>query len=442
MEKVKYLILGAGPAGLTFAHMLKQRGETSFLVLEKAEEAGGLCRSAMVDGSPFDTGGGHFLDVKRPKVTAFLFSFLPQEEWKLFHRDSRIFIKGSTVGHPLEANIWQFGLEEQVAYLASIARAGCNSGQPMPGKFVDWIRWKLGDKIAEDYMLPYNRKMFAEDLNALGTYWLEKLPNVSFEETLRSCLTHRACGTQPGHASFYYPRKYGYGEVWLRMARALGEQIRYNTGAQALDCEERTVRTEAGETIGAQVIVTTVPWREFCTVSGMPQELAASIQELKTSAIETRYRGEALDTPAQWIYVPDEQIPYHRILVRHNFCQGSRGYWTETREERVSLSVGAHNEGDTPGAGGGSVEWETGKDKKPGSIPGEDAAGGEKVSACRFMNPCAYPLNTVGKPEIMRALLAYCAGKGIYGLGRWGEHCHYNSDVVVELAMELAERLT
>ena len=34
MEKVKYLILGAGPAGLTFANRLKELSEDSFLVLE------------------------------------------------------------------------------------------------------------------------------------------------------------------------------------------------------------------------------------------------------------------------------------------------------------------------------------------------------------------------------------------------------------------------
>ena len=61
MEKVKYLILGAGPAGLTFANRLKQSGEDSFLVVKKETEAGGLCRSCQVDGSPFDIGGGHFV---------------------------------------------------------------------------------------------------------------------------------------------------------------------------------------------------------------------------------------------------------------------------------------------------------------------------------------------------------------------------------------------
>ena len=58
---MKYLILGAGPAGLTVANRLKQLGENSFLVLEKEKQAGGLCRSKIVDGAPFDIGGGHFL---------------------------------------------------------------------------------------------------------------------------------------------------------------------------------------------------------------------------------------------------------------------------------------------------------------------------------------------------------------------------------------------
>ncbi len=35
MEKVKYLILGAGPAGLSFANCLKQKGKSRFLYWKK-----------------------------------------------------------------------------------------------------------------------------------------------------------------------------------------------------------------------------------------------------------------------------------------------------------------------------------------------------------------------------------------------------------------------
>ncbi len=403
MTKIKYLILGAGPAGLTFARKLKDAGEDSFLVLEKEKTAGGLCRSIEVDGSPLDIGGGHFLDVRRPKVCEFLFRFMPKEEWNLFERDSRIRIFGMDIGHPFEANIWQMDLEHQVEYLTSISKAGCNREEPMPGKFVDWIKWKLGDKVAEDYMLPYNRKMFADELNELGTYWLEKLPNVSFEDTLRSCLTHKFYGTQPGHAVFYYPKKYGYGEVWLRIADSIKENILYEKSVNGIDCEKRQVYVSSGECYVADYIITSIPWAELGNIYGMPEELADSVRGLKSSAVEIRYVPENLETAAHWLYIPDPEIPYHRILVRHNFAVGSKGYWLETRKER---SVNYANDG-----------------------------------SFYYMNEYAYPLNTISKPMIIEKLLSYTRSKNIYGLGRWGEHSHYNSDLVVELAMKLEKEL-
>lgn len=400
--KMKYLILGAGPSGLTLANRLKQMGETSFFVLEKEKEAGGLCRSTQVDGSPFDIGGGHFLDVRRPKVNEFLFQFMPEEEWEKFDRDSRIAVNGDVISHPIEANIWQMKLENQVEYLKSIAVAGCNLKEEMPQEFVSWIYWKLGDKIAENYMIPYNQKMFGEDLNQLGTYWLEKLPNVSFEETLLSCLTKKTYGEQPGHAQFFYPKKYGYGELWLRMAEEIKGQIKYDASVHAIDFDTNTVTTKEGETYSADVIISTIPWMEFAKITGMPQELKEKIGHLKYSSVQTAYFPDNLDTEAQWVYYPDPELSYHRILVRHNFCNGSKGYWTECNSTRVDETT---------------------------------------ESTFQYMNQYAYPLNTIGKPEIMKELLEWAKTRRVYGLGRWGEHQHYNSDLVVELALKMAEEL-
>ena len=401
---MKYIILGAGPAGLAFANKLKQSGETDFIVLERESEAGGLCRSQDVDGSAFDIGGGHFLDVRRPKVNEFLFKFMPEEEWDLYNRDSRIVVGENEVNHPIEANIWQMKVEDQVEYLKSIAVAGCNLGTDMPQEFVDWIYWKLGSKVAEDYMIPYNQKMFSKELNQLGTYWLEKLPNVSFEETLLSCLNKKAYGTQPGHAQFYYPKKYGYGELWLRMAKAIEGNIEYNKAVKKIDFDATTVTTADGVEYKGDVIITTIPWMEFSEIIGMPEDIKASIKELKFSSIQTEYHSERLNTEAQWIYYPNPELSYHRILVRHNFCPGSKGYWTETNSERINME--------------------------------------EPNDNFKYMNEYAYPLNTIKKPEIMKRLLAWSKTKNVYGLGRWGEHEHYNSDLTVNLAMNLADVLT
>ncbi|MCR4990802.1 MAG: FAD-dependent oxidoreductase [Lachnospiraceae bacterium] len=404
MISVKYLILGAGPSGLTLANTLYQKGERSILLLEKEDEAGGLCRSKDVDGWALDIGGGHFLDVRRPRVNEFLFRFMPENEWDLYERDSRIALGDNFVSHPLEANIWQLPDDVQKEYLESVKAAGCNNNVPKPDRFVDWITWKLGERIAKDYMLPYNSKMFADELNELGTYWLEKLPNVDYEDILRSCSEHHAYAKQPGHASFYYPKKHGYGELWKRMGDELGDVVKAGQKADILDINDRCVTTQDGTKIRAEVVVTTVPWKSFEKIEGLSIELKDGIKALKHSSIETRYFEDNLDSKAQWIYYPDHKLPYHRILLRHNFCKG-RGYWTETRIERTHLF-----------------------DKK-------------SDDNFRYVNEYAYPLNTLDKPKIMEDLLIFLGKKGIIGLGRWGEHSHYNSDLVVEKALDLAEKL-
>ncbi len=398
---MKYLILGAGPSGLTLANTLLDNGCSDFLVLEKESEAGGLCRSSFVGGAPLDIGGGHFLDVRRPHVNEFLFRFMPESEWDIYSRDSRIHVNGQYISHPLEANIWQMDIETQLQYLMSISTAGCVTGEDIPEAFIDWIRWKLGDKISDDYMIPYNQKMFGEELNQLGIYWLNKLPDVSFEDVLRSCLEHKAHAKQPGHASFYYPKKYGYGEVWKRMADNLGDKILYNKQVDKLDFDSHTVITSDGDSYEADVIVTTVPWNSFSALVGMPEDIKESIRNLKHTSVVISYYEDNLDTPAHWIYEPDPDKDYHRILIRHNFCPNSNGYWTETRKERFK--------------------------------------GAEGFS---YLNEYAYPLNTIDKPNIMNSLISWAISKEVYSLGRWGEHEHYNSDLVVERAMDMGERLS
>lgn len=296
-------------------------------------------------------------------------------------------------------------MDMQEDYLESISKAGCNQNVPMPDTFVEWIRWKLGDRITDDYMLPYNRKMFSDELNELGTYWLEKLPNVSYEETLESCRQHKAYGTQPGHAKFYYPKSFGYGELWSRMADSLGDRILYGVDIKTIDFAEKSLKSSDGRRFQADAIINTIPWKEFHTLIGMPEKIIEDISKLKHSSIETRYFYGNLDTKAQWIYFPDEKLPYHRILVRSNFCPNSRGYWTETRTERVDMFT---KENDT---------------------------------GINFVNDYAYPLNTIGKQEQMKELLEWCEAHQVYGLGRWGEHQHYNSDVTVERALALVKRL-
>jgi protoporphyrinogen oxidase len=401
MKQYKYVILGSGPSGLTLANALLNSGckREDLLVLEKNNAPGGLCRSEMVDGAPLDIGGGHFLDVKRKNVLDFIFKFMPMEEWNLHNRVSKIRIRGEEIDHPLEANLWQFPTEIQIDYLESIAQAGCVRGDIEPQSFAQWIQWKFGERISQDYMLPYNRKIWSMDPDALGTYWLYKLPNVSFRETLLSCLEGKPMGSLPAHGTFLYPKEFGYGEVWRRMGSALGDSLITNYKITSIDLNKRIINDE----YQYESLITSIPWVHWKDYCDLPIAIAESINHLKNASIDVDYHAETLNNDSHWIYEPNEELSYHRMLLRSNFAPKSRGYWTETNAQR-SIDL---------------VENQT-----------------------RFHNEFAYPINTIEKPQAVEHILSWAKQNSVIGLGRWGTWEHMNSDVAVDQALQLANKLS
>lgn len=396
MRKIAYLILGGGPSGLAFAHALLDQGVplSEILVLEKEQIPGGLCRSVQVDGAPLDIGGGHFLDVKHQDVVEFLFRFLPESEWNRHSRVSHIHIFGKWIDHPFEANLWQLDTEKQVEYIESIARAGCLLGHESPEAFSEWIKWKFGERIANDYMLPYNRKIWSMDLAELGTYWLYKLPNVSFRETLASCLQRQPFGSLPAHGTFLYPKNFGYGEVWKRMGDALGNSLIRNVSIHKVDIPARIINDQWSATN----IFSSVPWSHWLDWAEIPQSISDDIRALRHVSIDVDYVPETLSNPSHWTYEPDESIRHHRKLLRSNFAPGSRGYWTETNSHR-------------------SIE----------------------PDGFRHTNEYAYPVNTIQKPEQIARILEWARMNHIHGFGRWGTWEHMNSDIAVKNAIALAQ---
>jgi protoporphyrinogen oxidase len=394
MKTVRFCILGAGPSGLAFAAALKRAGCDSFLVLEEQAEAGGLCRSAMVDGSPLDVGGGHFLDLRRARALELLFEFMPRDEWREYRRISTIRIRGVEIEHPLEGNLWQFATSDQLDFLESIARAGCVRGEPEPATFDSWIRWKLGDRIAEEYMLPYNRKLWSLPLSDLGIDWLHKLPSVSFREVLLSVLQRKSQGTLPAHGRFLYPRAHGYGEVWRRIAQSLSDRFIPSYSLRSIDMEKRII----DGAIKAEFIVNTIPWTLWPRLTELPEAIRNAVASLVHTGVHVDYHPENVASAAHWIYEPRESEGHHRLLLRHNFCEGARGHWTETNARRSRAPDGT-----------------------------------------RFVNEFAYPVSTLGKSEAIGAIVDWFRGRGIIGIGRWGTWEHINSDVAVDLALKAAE---
>jgi protoporphyrinogen oxidase len=396
----KYIILGAGPSGLGLAHSLVDQGcsLSDILVIEKEDQAGGLCRSEVVDGAPVDIGGGHFLDIKKKDVLDLIFRFLPKSEWNYFSRIAKIRLHNEEIDHPMESNLWQLSLDLQLDYLESIAIAGNVRGTPMPNSFADYIRWKLGDRIANEYMIPYNKKMWSVDLAELGTYWLHKLPNVSFRDTLKSCIEGSSQGSLPAHGTFLYPKKFGYGEVWRRMGDSLGDSLMTGCVVSSIDLSTMTINGS----LRAEKIISTIPWTLWPKFCSMDKEVISAIKTLQHASIDVDYCSDTIASEAHWIYEPSEKIDYHRILARSNFSVGSHGHWTETNSARSSNHLSSTN---------------------------------------RFHNEFAYPINTVNKPNALRVIDRWAIENKVIPLGRWGKWEHMNSDVAVSEAISLAKEI-
>jgi hypothetical protein len=230
-------------------------------------------------------------------------------------------------------------------------------------------------------------------LERLGTYWLDKLPEVSFREILQSCLECRAKGALPAHGTFLYPARHGYGEVWRRMAVALGDHFCAGCPVVTLDPLNRTVNGE----YRYDRLVTSIPWPAWRTWGVLPPEVETAVDQLVHTAVDVDYLPENETTAAHWTYEPSEEVSFHRLIFRHNFCAGARGCWTETNAIRSG-----------------------------------------PAGHFRHSNECAYPMSTLGKPEAMRFINGWAREHGITPLGRWGAWEHMNSDVAVGLALDAA----
>jgi protoporphyrinogen oxidase len=94
------VVIGAGPAGLTAAYELGKAGR-SCVVLEGDDVVGGISRTVVRDGYRFDIGGHRFF-TKVPEVEALWHEILPDEDFMLRPRSSRIYYRGDFFDYPLK----------------------------------------------------------------------------------------------------------------------------------------------------------------------------------------------------------------------------------------------------------------------------------------------------------------------------------------------------
>ena len=399
-----YLILGGGISGISFARMLQLSGCERFLVLEANTEPGGLCRTVTVNEHVVDIGGGHFLCTTFPAVYDFIFAHVAQSEFRCHERVSTVRVEGHEIDYPIESNIWQLPAEVCSEYLISIVRNGESRGDPAPSDFEGWIRWKLGDVVAERYMLPYNRKLWGLPPCEMDIDWLHKIPRLDVTEIVQGCL-RRAMdrNKMPSHASFYYPRSGGFQRIFDAILSRVAKNV--ETGVRAVSLSGAAGNLVVNGRYRAKVVVSTVPWHEIRDSPIFDAAARASISRLRASGIAVQLHERTYSHTAHWTYVPDEGEAHHREFFINNFAPHSRrsGVFTETNIGRAT---------------------------------------GDKDVLYRHLNGYAYPIPCRGWATAIDGVLRAGERIGLYGLGRWGQWRYFNSDVCIAEAMSLCDRLS
>ena len=159
-------ILGGGLSGLFLARFLGGDCE----VLELQDEPGGLARCFTVDSEvgPFRSDiGGHILFSKDEEALRHELAVLG-ENVTTRPRVNRILYDSPVGGrlhlrYPFENGIDALPPEERAAILESYLAANAESLSWVPENFHEWIRYTFGAEIANQYLLPYNEKIWKID---------------------------------------------------------------------------------------------------------------------------------------------------------------------------------------------------------------------------------------------------------------------------------------
>lgn len=413
MRNPRYVIIGAGPAGLGAAWRLTELGFRDFIVLEREAYVGGLAASFRDKaGFTWDI-GGHVIHSHYPYFDS-VFESVMQGEYFTHQRESWVQVGGSFVPFPFQNNIHRLPKPLMDACFHGLKEAS-RKKKKAPVNFSEWIVSTYGTGIAEHFMHPYNRKVWAYPLEKMSYQWVaDRVAPVDIERVSENMRKKKDDVSWGPNAVFKYPKRGGTGDIWQRVASRFAKKIRCNSEVIAIDTKNRFVHLRDSGFIRYDGLFTTLPLdrlAQIVTGVAMPNR-ATDLVHSAVTVIGIGIRGA---TPAHlrtkcWIYFPDAAVPFFRATVLSNYSPHNAppGMWSLMTE--ISSST------ETPLPHGDIVEHVIRTALHIGLLP-KDA-----VITDRFMmsSDYGYPTPTLGRDMVIDPLLAQLEKLGIYSRGRFG----------------------
>src|SRR5256714_5477984 len=364
------VVIGAGPAGLTAAYELGKRGQKA-LVLESDSVVGGISRTAERDGWRFDIGGHRFF-TKVPQVEALWHEILPDEDFLMRPRMSRIFYDGKFFDYPLKAGnaLSNLGIFEALRCVLSYLWARVHPPKDQTN-YEGWLAARFGWRLYRTFFKTYTEKVWGIPVSQMPADWAaQRGKSLSLGNAIVNALLPKRNQKEITSLieEFQYP-KLGPGMMWERCAELVldqGNKIVFNA---------RVVRIvhEGGKAVKviADVDGSEVEYPCSDVISSMPMSnLLQAIDppvpaDVRAAADDLQYRDfltvalvvpEEAGFPDNWIYVHSPEVKLGRIqnfgswspyLVKEGrTCLGLEyfvfegdEYWTMPDDDLVALGT-------------------------------------------------------------------------------------------------------
>src|SRR5690349_16574247 len=154
------VIIGAGPAGLTAAYHLVTRYGITSTVLESDSIVGGISRTVERDGYRFDIGGHRFFTKVR-EVEELWHEILPDEDFMMRPRMSRIYYDGKYIDYPIKPFNALRSLGPWEAILCVLSYLWVRIRPPKDQTTLEgWVAARFGWRLYKHFFKTYNEKLW------------------------------------------------------------------------------------------------------------------------------------------------------------------------------------------------------------------------------------------------------------------------------------------
>ncbi|MDA8194054.1 MAG: NAD(P)/FAD-dependent oxidoreductase [Thermaerobacter sp.] len=323
-------IVGAGPAGLTAADALVQKGHTVTVFEQDARYVGGISRTVEYKGYRFDIGGHRFFS-KNPDIEEYWTEVL-QDDFLVRPRLSRIFYGGKFFDYPLKAGnaFLNMGLGNTMMCLVDYLRSRIAPRKPVL-TFEDWVTNQFGARLFRMFFQTYTEKVWGIPCDEISADWAaQRIKGLNLATAVLSAVRpQRSSGSETVIKTlidrFRYP-KLGPGMLWERIAQRVVEAGgTLNMGMKIVRIEKMAAGgyrlqgsgQDASLTVEVDQLISSMPLRSLVRALH-PAPPPAVVQ----SANALRYRdfltvALMIDQPDlfpdNWIYIHDPSVKVGRI---------------------------------------------------------------------------------------------------------------------------------